>query len=97
MSEIIKQFLTEEEKSYIKHNILDAVKSDLDKALLFESIPRIQVMLESSIKRLKFDHDLFEARSVVRRMSDQHYNIAIEARKKNCEEIYSFDKNFILR
>lgn len=92
----MKDMLSESEQRYIREKILEPMKTDLERSILFDSIPRAKLMLESSLQRLKFEKE-YEARIVFDRQTDYQYVIRLQARKKDCEEYLSLNYPLTLR
>lgn len=92
----MKDYLTEDEKRYIKEKIMEPMRPDLERSVLFDTIPRAQLMLESSLRRLKFERD-YEARIIFDRQNDNSYVIRLQARRKECEEFLSLDYPLTIR
>jgi len=91
-----KDYLSEDEKRYIKEKIMEPMKVDLERSILFDTIPRAKLMLESSLQRIKFEK-AYEARIIFDRQNDNQYVIRLQARKKDCEEFLSLDYPLTLR
>ncbi len=92
----MRSYLTDEEKSYIKVKIMEPMRSDLERTILFDTIPRAKLMLESSLKRLKFEKE-YEARVIFDKKNANSYVIRLQAHKKDCEEYISLDYPLTLR
>jgi hypothetical protein len=86
----MREFLTEIERNYIKEKITEPMRPDVSKSVVFGSIPRAQLMLESSLKRLSFDKQ-YEARVFFEKMNERQYLIRVQGKRKDCNEIVSLD------
>ena len=79
--------VTEDERKYIKDNILEPLSKDVDKLKLFQTMERGKLMLETSIQRLNFDRSLYEVRlDVFRETNDTGWQVSIQARPKDCDD-----------
>lgn len=92
----MRNYLTEEEKNYIKEKILEPMRGDISRATMFDSIERSKIMLESSLKRLNFKKE-YEARVIFDKVNDRKYVLRIQAHPKDCEEFISLDSELLLR
>ncbi len=92
----MKDFLNEDEKRYIKEKIMEPMRPDLERSLVFGSVERAKMMLESSLKRLNFGKD-YEARVIFDRQNDSTFILRLQARKRDCEEFISLDFPIALR
>ena len=92
----MKDYLSEEEKIYIKNKILEPMRPSIEKAAVFGTIPRAQIMLETSLRGLRFDKG-YEARVIFDKRDDNNYVIKVQARKLECEEYVSLDYPLKLR
>ena len=87
----MRDTLTEEERKYVKENIFDGLQEDINKVLLFGNTQRASIMLEGSIRQLKFDKKKYETRIVFDKIGETEYVLRIQARAKDCEEVCSFN------
>lgn len=92
----MRDYLSEDEKRYIKEKIMEPMKPDMEKSIFFDTIPRAKLMLESSLKRIKFERG-YEARIIFDRQNNNQYVIRLQARHKDCEEYLSLDYPLTLR
>jgi hypothetical protein len=88
----MRDFLTDEEKLYIKANIFDPLASEMEKIVYFERIDRGLQALNSSISSLKFDKKMYDAKFVMEDMGvPKKYKLRLLGRRKDCKEIVSLD------
>ena len=85
----MRENLTEEEKNYIKVNIIMPLETDFNKVHLCATGNRAQIMLETSLKRIKFDPS-YEARISIRQMPNNDCFILFEGKRKGCQEILMY-------
>lgn len=84
---VMRDKVTDDERRYIKENILDPISKDMDKLHLFGDMNRGKIMLETSIQRLNFDKAKYEVKlDIFREMNDTGWQISVSARPKDCDD-----------
>jgi len=83
----MREAVTEDERRYIKENILDPLSKDVDKLPLFGDMARGKLMLETSVQRLKFDRKNYEIKlDYFREINNNGWEITIAVRPKDCSD-----------
>ena len=88
---MIREFMDESEKEYIRRNILNVISKDIDKMVLFENISRAKLMLETTINRLDYEKERYEIKLDILREGNVAWQVVVSVRPKDCEEALSIN------
>ena len=88
----MRDLLTEQEKMYIKSSIFDPIEKDIPKISFFGTIDRGLRAMNDSVRQLKFDKKVYEAKFILEDMGERNrFKLRLLARRKDCDEIISLD------
>ena len=91
----MKDTLTETERNYIKYEVIEKMIPDMNKATLFGTVERAQIMLETSLKQIMKDKN-YEAR-IGFKDGIEKLILMLEVKHRECNEVISYSTPIAFR